>query len=132
MYFFSFIMPSASCSQNGTFRSILDYSFQFLFSLPVLWWHPAFPVLRCDWIQSNFAARLFFFQAPLLSYLILLFLSAAYFNDCSRTFNFIISHNNAGLTSSSFSYSARHFLECSSLRTFLYRLMKQTRSCKNQ
>ena len=45
------------------------------FSLPVLWRHPAFPVLQCGWIQSNFAARLFSFQAPVLSYLILLFYS---------------------------------------------------------
>ena len=35
------------------------------------------------------------------------FSSAAYFNDHSQTFSFIISHNDAGLTASSLFYSAR-------------------------
>ena len=35
----------------------------FSLNLPVLWRHLTFPALWCDWIQSNFATRLFFFPA---------------------------------------------------------------------
>ena len=100
-------MPSASCSKNCTFRCILDYSFQLCFFSSCSMEASCF---SCSpmWLDSiKFCSTFILFSSSCSFLFNFAFLFPAYFNDCSQSYIFILSHNNAGLTSSPFSYWAR-------------------------